>query len=499
MTNKEIIHLLNGIEENVDVNDITYRGYKLWPFIRNRLAMHLICRDYKSSEKTLRNRSLLKSLTSILAQVNKRISNYIKGKREEIKDSDILFLARSSERSEQIRGTWFNPHCDSFIDFFKDKYTFQTLEFSDNFSFPYPQYRVSLHIEKYLLKSLLGFHLKKFLVRRRIKKFGKLKKYLRKQRIKLPFSQRRLAVNFERILSYKKAFLKIFEISSPRLVFLRCYYEDVAMGAVIACSELKIPSVELQHGSQNDYNPYLTNWSKVPSDGYEIMPTYYWSWGKKSADRIKQWAGKTIRHQSFVGGNLWISKWLNKSFQTDPCYNYNPKVIYPDDCKHILLTLQVWPDHYLDFISEVIEASPENWRWHIREHPRFKVPEEDREKYFLSRSSRIEMDHSCNIPLFLVLRYVDVHVTPFSTVAFEGVQMGVPAIFFHENAKDGFGDQIDNKVLFFANTKEKMLESIDKALNIEPPDPKNNYISIDPKRHLACLEDIFKTEYPDMD
>ena len=60
------------------------------------------------------------------------------------------------------------------------------------------------------------------------------------------------------------------------------------------------------------------------------------------------------------------------------------------------------------------------------------------------------------MPLYLLLKHVDLHLTGYSTVAFEAALFQVPTIFFHKNAKDGFQGLFDKKLFFYAENYEDM-------------------------------------------
>ena len=42
-----------------------------------------------------------------------------------------------------------------------------------------------------------------------------------------------------------------------------------------ACYDLKIPSVDIQHGQQGKYHGMYHYWTKIPKFGYHIMPSFF--------------------------------------------------------------------------------------------------------------------------------------------------------------------------------------------------------------------------------
>jgi hypothetical protein len=493
MNNKEIISILTNIESNIDVNSLTYKGYCVWPYIRNQIATYLAHKDRQRSTQIICNKNKCINIASTIQKIVSYFGSLIKNWRHQrVTTSEVIFLARTSERCNLVEGKWYNPHCDSFSDLFEKKYSIQLLEFSNDGKFPDPQHRPSYHLDFHLFINRIKFMLLKRFLFVRIQNFRTLENFLKEVGIFPAFSEKSLRSQIELMLFQKKLFSKIIRTCRPKLFFIVCYYYDIAMSAILACHDQRIPVVEFQHGAQNDNNPYLTHWSKVPKQGYEMLPDFFWNWGKASANRINKWAKSTDKHKTFIGGNLWISKWVNENFQTDECSKYNTRDIFPKGYKHILISLQLWPDSFPEYLFEIINNSPQEWFWHIRQHPRHRVSQEDLEKCFLSLPNiHIEEQYSRDMPLYLLLKHIDLHLTGFSTVAFEAAFFKIPTIFFHVNAKEDFYGLFDNSLFFFAENNEEMLYLLKKILSKKPrSNYKSSYINADPRVHFLCMEEM---------
>lgn len=491
MTNKELITILSDIESAVDVNSLTYEGYCVWPYIRAQISIRLMhgsrpqaLPDNSSAKENGLNKIARKyrNLQSIMAR---NVENGPLIKR------DLAFMVRTSERNALVKGAWLNPSGDTFCDLFEENYSIQLLEFSDNGIFPTtPQPRPSYYLDLRLSISQIKRKLKGLFTTEKISGFSGLMGYLEKIDISWPDAEKTISARLQLVFTWKEVFAEIISRMDPKLFFITCCYCEKSMAAILACSDLKIPVVEFQHGAQNDNNPFLTNWSKVPPHGYEMLPDFFWNWGEASRERIQKWAGKTTKHKAFVGGNLWLAKWLKDGFQTDDCDEYDIEQLFPANHKHLLISLQLWPDSFPEFLSNVLRNSPGDWFWHIRQHPRHKISEKEL-KRLLGNGNNIsyEFHSASDMPLYLLLKNIDLHLTGYSTVAFEAAQFWVPTIFYHPNARDGFTELFDDNFFYYAEDSEQLLSLIDKILNRgKNKFNKNSYIEISNKKQIECLK-----------
>ncbi|MCB2141102.1 hypothetical protein KQH27_00175 [bacterium] len=499
MNNKELISILTGIEADIDVNRIKYDGYCIWPLVRIQLAMRLMhasrpqIKSVSPSSSKMRLKQVGQKISKVATILNRNIKN------GPLRKKDLAFMIRTSERSNLVGGTWYSRHGDCFSDLFEDKYSIQLIEFSDNGLFPKPQPRPSFFLDIEFSTNEIKRKLTRCHAIKRISGFSAFMEHLDKKKISWPDAERRVSERLQNILGLKNAFTRVLKKLDPALLLITCCYCEKSMAAILACNDLKIPVIEFQHGAQNDNNPFLTHWTKVPADGYEMLPDLFWNWGEASAERIQQWAGKTTRHKAFVGGNLWISKWIRDGFQTDDCKDYDVVRLFPPDKKHLLISLQMWPDSLPAFLLDILRASPSEWFWHIRQHPRHSISEKELNQ-ILGKDYNVnyEFHSSSSMPLYLLLKQVDLHLTGYSTVAFEAAQFSVPTIFYHTNARDGFKRSIDDNLFCYADDRDRLLFQIKKKLSQDKNvSGNNNYIEIDSDKPIECLKamiDFSKSE-----
>ena len=172
---------------------------------------------------------------------------------------------------------------------------------------------------------------------------------------------------------YSRYFEKMFKAIGAKAVFFVCYYYMMPMAIINACKKLGIVSVDIQHGKQGKYHGMYSYWTNIPSGGYELLPNYFWCWGRESKNNIEKSRQNSVdNHWSIVGGNRWLATWLEgKSdiFENNIAQNFNE--ILSDKRKKILVSLQLFnetiplPEH----VIETMRHSPSNWLWLLRLHP----------------------------------------------------------------------------------------------------------------------------------
>lgn len=504
LTNKEFIDSLNDIEQDFDVNSIQYKNLCIWPYLRYLIVTRKMeqisgktkyMKDgYKKKNINTFPITMIKNSLFKVKMLQKHIASIPK---QRLRKCDILFLSKSHERCEIKNGKWYNPYCDSFYDHFGDLHSVQHVELSHLSSPRFPAYHRCFYIDTYLWLAVEKNKLTSMGKRKnelqafRIHSFEEFFDFLKSTSLFVEIAECDVVFRLERMFSLKKAFEEILIKADPKLFFICCYYHEVAFAAVLACSSKGVTSVEFQHGAQNDTNLFLTNWTSIPVEGYKLLPDFYWSWGKKSADRINKWAGRTSKHKAFVGGNLWLSKWKNDNFKTDNCPQYENINLFPKEFVHILISLQRWPDDFPDFMLEFIKTSPIYWQWHIRPHPRHPLPHQTVTN-LKAMHANVEIDKCGKIPLYLLLDKIELHFTGFSTVAFEAALFRAPTFFYDKKAMDGHAEFIDNETFFYANTLDEMRKCVSNFYQNKNNGRKINtrYIITDKDVHFQCLKNM---------
>lgn len=460
--------IINDVEENFPVHEWTIDGIHIWPLIRLSLSSSLH-RDNSGNESTknktgfkyLREmKSIIKSLygtASAALHDPKQNSHFNDGQ------ADVVFLVHSRSRI-LLEDKWYIKNCDPFVEEFErlGLRTF-TLEYAPDYHYKVPRYNSSMYIQMQLdwVRIKNHFQRTKTKLAVEMKDYEEFVQYLENQDILVPAVQEicKNVVYIRRLAHYYK---NILSRLNARLGMAIYYYGSQGMAFNLACEELGIPSVDIQHGVQGEMHRAYGRWLSVPRHGYELLPEYFWCWSNSEAGIIQEWSDKNEGpHQAIAGGNLWLNEW--KKGDNQLLKNYIEKISpATGDPIQVLVTLQ--PDRYLpDFLVEAIKQSSSGIKWWVRLHPRMLSEREHvRNKLESEGMNNVSLDEATNLPLHALLSVADIHVTEWSSTVLEAKSFGVKSIILHEIGKEVFKDELKSELVTTAFTKEEILNQIEK-------------------------------------
>lgn len=444
---KAFYEKIKTLELEINPEKITYSGFNAWPYFRLKIWHKFVSKVevHKKAGFTFKN------IVSVVKSVWLYYKNPVR--RE---SSDILYFTRSSECQDVVEGKLFNRYSDSFREFYGDKYKIKVFETTDkvirsslvryNVNVTFLDFLIFLTRVKFKLKTLLRRKCKTFsffdLSVRRIFGFDLV-----------------VGEELEWISMLSSLFEAVLRKYNPQLVFFVCYYRSEAMALSLACRRLNIKAVEVQHGAQNDLHGMYTNWNDLPEGGYDLMPDVFWMWGSIPGGRVLEWAQKTERHKVFVGGNLWLA-YMKGKLATGLNFRGGESSTSKTNKAKILVSLQ-GDDLIPDFFLGWLEKHASSYSWYFRDHPRLPLSTKMKSKLSSYAEKDItEVSVSC---LYSMLVDMDLHMTGFSTVAFEALAFNVSTVFFHHNAKLGFNNQL-GKGLYYADSIKCLTLKVEEAL-----------------------------------
>ncbi|MGH7526469.1 MAG: hypothetical protein ACREMX_07170, partial [Gemmatimonadales bacterium] len=241
------------------------------------------------------------------------------------------------------------------------------------------------------------------------------------------------------------------------------------MAFCLACRELGITSVEIQHGVFTDLHPIYGSWHAVPADGYETRPRLFWTWDQASAAALECWTRTApTAHGVVVGGDPWRDMWArgDREFVRRSHAAIETRKHEAGGERHILVTLDSNRELLPGPLREAIAEGPTGWRWWVRLHPVHQAArraEALRELPGLGLDTEL-MDYASGSPLHALLRHMDAHVTVgLSSVVGEAADAGVPSIACLAEAADFYAGEVARGTLRVGRTGAEILAALEDA------------------------------------
>jgi hypothetical protein len=205
------------------------------------------------------------------------------------------------------------------------------------------------------------------------------------------------------------------------------------MAFALACHERGIRLVDLQHGVQGSLHPAYGRFPPSPPGGFELVPQRFWVWSQEESDAVSEWAGSGQAHRAIIGGNVWLDRWLSGDGSLTAATGRRVAALrarFPD-AKVVLVTLQWGLSDAEQFapLIELIRRGGAEWVWWIRLHPVMLRERALNSARFLELGlANVLVDEPTDLPLYGLLRGVDVHLTHSSSTVIEAGLFGVNSV-----------------------------------------------------------------------
>ena len=475
--NESISRIIPAIEQSFDVNSVKYQNLMVWPLIRLTLIQQLIHPEMNFTRKNSQPAEL--PLLHVENEQLELLSRY--------NNIDILFFSRSEEHEEQIQEKFYNPYLDPMIDLVKSNYSFLKIErLSNEAQKTLPRFESTMFINP----KLMGYRTDSA---RFIGGFSDLQKVIGD--IAGICIDEALYIEQARWMkAWQSFFTKLLSVIRPKAVFFVYFNYLIAMSLVWACKRSDIKTVDIQHGLITDNSIQYIRWMKIPQDGYDQLPDYYWCWGRPFQNNIEKWyMPESSHHVPVTGGNVRIAKWMQSD---DYIINDKIKDFYrylKQFDKVILITLQTLsPEMSLpEYVFEAIQRAPRNWLWLMRLHPLYRSEVDKNriiafaQKYDI-RNYEIEYATAC--PLYGLLKRCNYHVTGWSSTVYEALAFHVPSTVVHSNGLCLFENEIKRGIFNCAYNSDELLTSIMQSFSKNIIEPQVKYI----ETSRECAEDALQ-------
>ena len=217
----------------------------------------------------------------------------------------------------------------------------------------------------------------------------------------------------------------------------------------------QIPVYDLQHGIITNEDPYYKEFYRMETPA-ENLPVGFLCWDDQGADPILKWApDKGIR--VLIVGNPWFMRFARTQPGDELVNKASVKEnLIGDNRPCILVSLQykisefapgqIYNGVMVDSLEKVILNTGELFTWIVRVHPVQLSGIESKETFdYLTTTFGIERTRmwlaSSLIPLPVVLKKADLHITFSSAVVVEAAWMGIRSGLLNKNiGQDGISE-----------------------------------------------------------
>lgn len=439
--NRAFMDLLNDIERQFPVASWEIDGVQAWPVARIHLYYSFFDFQYFTEEPV--RAGIFRPADA--ARVGRRIARSVwRHARASFDDRrlnqpigpayDLMFLNYQTYMT-QLEGRWYSRICDPFVEHSTAR-GLASLMLTAGYEYATPRYSPSRFVQPQLVAHRLKGMCLSSTGSRAPFDLTAIEATARASGL---FSDSfRLIEPIERqirqIRGIATYFRRVLRQTRPRAVFVTCWYATETMACLLACHELAIPTLDIQHGTQGEFHVGYGRWADVPRSGYGLLPRLFWCWGASDAATINSWSRTCATHHAVAGGNLFLNRWIAGADAVVRGYDErlaHLKQRWPGYA-HVLYTLNGSTKTELQTLGDIIEAvnvSGRRCHFWVRLHPIALDQRALVERALRARGlGNADVEHGTTLPLYAILRNVDLHLTEFSSVVIEAEAFGVPSV-----------------------------------------------------------------------
>lgn len=458
MKNRENIkNYVLKIEELFPVDSWKVNDLAIWPFLRIKLLFHLINvieAGNKIQKKERKKPTILEKSKAKLKNLDAIVHYFLWLKK--IPSKKFLFVGADTHRVN-FKSKRFNRYFDILI----EKHQIE----NDSMYFEYgpdTKNQYNLNLIYTFNKALKGYLLLKKNKPTKVKfsgnQFEDFLKFLEQEKFNESFLSIYNSSYFEYWASntfFHKVnfFTKVLKKIKPSQIMILCYYSENIFALIVAANQLGIKTIEMQHGPQTDFHLGYGSWTKIPSEGYLMLPTVFWCWDEQSQSVLNKWIKNNNNYSAINIGNPWVDYWKT----VDYAFEFKDYILYSLQPNPLTIE-QLFPQAILDFIKK------EPYQWFIRLHPR-QMHELDNIKRLLKKNDvlhLVNIEQATNEPLPQLLMNSIVHVTHFSGTALEASFLNVFTVLINEIGLLSFPHLISSKKAIYLDVHD-----IDFKLNFK--------------------------------
>ncbi|XQY91541.1 hypothetical protein ACNRWW_18930 [Metabacillus sp. HB246100] len=462
MKPSEYMNVINEIELRFNVADWEIAGIKVWPYLRINIATNL---QMERKHPSVPSKFKMFYRLMLVSYEQKKYELSFKSQNKQGKNAEVLFLSHSVFRTK-VDSIWYDRFCDPIREELNKEsisnYQFEYVprrQFRGNKTFPsrYIQSKIDFIKFKYEFKKISSDEAFR-------REYSLLEHFLEEKSIEyslIPYERLLKDVMIIRELSMN--FMEWLEKLGTKIGIAIYYYGIEGFAFNLACKKLGIESIDIQHGVQGEFHRAYGRWENIPEDGYELLPSTFWTWDEAEKDCINNWSEKTSYHKVFNGGNPWLEIWKNPNHPITEYYSNKVKNFINSDEKKINILVTLQKERQIPkLLLETINKSSREWKWFIRLHPAMMGQYEEILSTFKQYNGKIEIEQATKLPLYSLLGHMNIHVTEWSSTVIEADAFDIPSVIIHPFGRELFQNYIQNGGSEYIDTSKQFVEVINR-------------------------------------
>jgi hypothetical protein len=446
---QSVIQVIQNVEQQFDIDKLTYKGINVWPLYRLKLWTELTHRIYDSRKDNVAQEDIpfkpngqQKPFVPIEIFPHSIGPLFVADQSEVRKivfQPDILALTAAADHNENYHGLAYAKTIDSLIELIEPEFQFQKIELLSSMDRHTSRKHPPVYLNQKIWKKDMRPDFPETLAVP-----ANLSEKLAGLDIRI--SERSITGEAEFILSLASLYNEALKFFSPRAVILSCYYGLASMAMCLACRQRSIPIYDLQHGRLGPYHGMYTDFSFRPKNGYQLLPDAVLCWGQRTVDDIGRQTGTSEPAlKAICIGNPWVSKWAGGNEFPVPEKTDDELKKLVRGRKIILVTLQTMKHPIPNCLIDAMLFTSDKCFWLIRCHPREVGNISEISDWLKERKiSNAEVNLASNFPLFWLLARIHHHVTLFSSTALEALYFKVPTTLIDPIGESVFRDFVDD-------------------------------------------------------
>lgn len=465
----QLLDRLNAFEQDFPVDQWTIDGIHVWPLVRIHLALEFyrlrlsVATSKPSSERRHGRiaRLLARQLRFFRASWNDHEHNLWR-----LRPTAALFLSDGVSFSK-VHGRYYERFCDPIRDYLESLGVESTL-LTPTDKFLVPRYSRSAFVQPWLEWAAIRRRLR--IARRGTSEslpgYASFEAAANREFAGALPSLPSIRTQVALIEAYARYFETVVDRVRPRACFLVSYYWLVGYGLLLASRRSGIPAIDIQHGATGELHPAYCRWLRVPPGGYGLLPSVFWCWTQTEAEGIERWSSGTQgAHRAIDGGNVFLEMWrADSSYMVAECDEILArKRAALGTPLHVLVTLQasLVTDELVALLSGAIAETSGSVSWWLRLHPGM-LEERRHIAQILGGHRNVEIDGATDLPLYALLRQVDVHVTHCSSVVVEAEAFGVCSVVCSPYGIELFPTQARAGTAVYAASVAELKAAVDR-------------------------------------